>query len=733
MAQQKRALKAIQYSPMQVFTAAPHHDVLLLLIQIALLLFTARLFGELAQRFGQPSVLGEILAGIVLGPSVLSGLIPEFGQIVVPQTPLQGHLLEVVSMIGAMLLLLITGLETDLALIRRHARTAIGVSLGGVIFTFVTGFLLGQQIPAALLGQPDQRLIFSLFIATAMSISAIPVIAKVLMDMNLMRRDIGQIIIAAGMSDDTIGWILLSIVAGLASGQGVSAGSVFEIVASILGFLIFSLTIGRYLVKRLLDWVQDEAISHERLLSLVIVLTFAWGAITQSLKLEAVLGAFVMGIILSQMPRLPQSVIHRLESIALGVFSPIFFAVAGLKVNVHSLLTFKLLVVTALVIAVATLGKVIGTYLGARFIGRRDPWTSLSFGAGLNARGAMEIIIATIGLSLGILTQDMFSIIVVMAMTTSLMAPLALRFVLKRVQPEEHEIQRLRREELSAKSFTANLKRVLLPVRLHRGQETSLQIIEAKILSGMSQRSPLSLTLMTISSESQRMEANSFLQEISSRFTANEVLKKVVVSNDVGTAILDESAKDYDLVVMGARSDTAHESAVFNPVIDSMIRLTTCSSMVIKGGSAGKEWTPRKILIPTDGSVASKNAADLAFALAPDGGQVTLLHVITQAGYFYQPSFEDDRMRLRLQMGQQFLDDLKQMGEMRPISINTSIELGHAPEQVILEVARKQQIDLIIIGTDIRLGSERLFLGPKVEYLLKHANCPLVVINAAVS
>ncbi len=271
---------------MDLFTAASHHDVLVLVVQIAVLLFTVRALGEIAQRLGQPSVVGEILAGIVLGPSLLSSLFPVVGEWIVPQTAVQGYLLEVISLIGAIFLLLITGLETDLSLIRRHARTAVGVSFGGIIVTFLTGFLLGQYLPDFLLADPSQRLVFALFVATAMSISAIPVIAKVLMDLNLMRRDIGQTIIASGMSDDTIGWILLSIVVGLASGEAISAGSVLQIVGSVLAFMVLSFTLGRWFVKKALDFVQDGVVSRDRLLTLVIVLTFAWGAITQALNLE---------------------------------------------------------------------------------------------------------------------------------------------------------------------------------------------------------------------------------------------------------------------------------------------------------------------------------------------------------------------------------------------------------------------------------------------------------------
>ncbi len=402
-----------------IFTAAPHYNVLVLLSQIAILLFTARAFGEIAQRLGQPAVVGELTAGIVLGPSLLGKIFPAIRGFIIPAEPLQGHLLETISLLGAIFLLLITGLETDLKLIRRHASTAIGVAGGGIILPFVSGFLLGQFLPDSLLVDPQKRIIFSLFVATAMSISAIPVLAKVLMDMKLMRRDIGQMMIACGMIDDTVGWVLLSTVAGLAAGHAVTIVSVLSTVGTVIAFFFLSFTLGRFLVKKSLDFVQDQVMSQDRLLTLVVVLTFLWAAISQSLHLEPVLGAFVMGVILGQMPRLPASIHTTLKSLTLGIFAPIFFAVAGLKVNALTLFDHSLLLITAIVILTATFGKVIGTYCGARLIDRCDPWWALAFGAGLNTRGTMEIIVATIGLSLGILSQEMFSIIVIMAMATS--------------------------------------------------------------------------------------------------------------------------------------------------------------------------------------------------------------------------------------------------------------------------------------------------------------------------
>jgi len=713
---------------MEPFSAASHHDVLVLVIQIAVLLLAARGLGEIALRLGQPSVIGEILAGIILGPSLLSGFVPIVNEWIVPNTAVQGYLLEVVSLIGAMFLLLITGLETDLTLIRRHARTAIGVSFGGITITFLSGFLLGQFLPDFLLADNSQRLVFSLFIATAMSISAIPVIAKVLMDLNLMRRDIGQTIIAAGMSDDTIGWILLSVVAGIASGQAVTAGSVLQTVGSVLAFMALSFTAGRWLVKRLLDYVQDEVASPDRLLTLVVILMFTWGAITQALNLEAVLGAFVMGILFGQMPRLPESVHHKLESMALGIFSPIFFAVAGLKVNVLNLLQPQLLLIALVVILIATLGKVIGTYSGARLIGRRDHWTALSFGAGLNARGAMEIIIATIGLNLGILTQDMFSIIVLMAMTTSLMAPPALRWVLKRVQPEEQELQRLRQEDLAAGSLIANIHRVLLPVRRREEKSAPVQTVEAHLLEKLGQKTDLSVTLLNITAPGERTNGAVFLDNLADVFARQEELvKKVVESNNPAQAILDEARKDYELLLMGASETKRGSEILFTPLVDFLVRLAPCPTIVVHGPRVQEDWQPRRILVPVNGTLAAKNAAELGFFLAdPEEDEVFILHVV--AGEYHLDATGESIER-RLAIGHELVEELRELGASRNVNTNTNVHQGVSPEAVILEMAERERMDLIILGTAVRSGSERVFLGPRVERIMAGAPCPVVIVN----
>ncbi len=714
----------------QPFTAAPHHDVLVFLVQVAVLLLTARLLGELAQRLGQPTVVGEILAGILLGPSLLSGFIPALGDWIVPHTEVQGHLLELVSLFGVMFLLLITGLETDLALIQRHARSAIGIALGGLILPLILGFLVGQLLPAELLIDPEHRLVFSLFIATAMAISAIPVVAKVLMDLDLTRRDIGQTIIAAAMIDDTTGWIILSVVIGIASGSVITLGSVGQSILTVLGFLVLSLVVGRWLISRALSFVQNSLRMRDKVLSLVILLMFIWGAIGQALGIEALLGAFVVGIVLSQIPHLNPEVIHRLESIALGIFAPIFFATAGLKVDAMRLLEPQLLLVTLFVIVVAVICKMVGVYIGARTIGGSDHWTAIFFGAGLNARGSIGIIVANIGLSLGILNQDVFSILVVMAIVTSLMSPALMKWAVRNIQPRQEELDRLRKEELSRDSLIANVRRVLLPVRLREGTDP-LQLIEASVLERIDANSELALTLLTVTSAENRASGVAYLERLAELFTAETITRKVVVGDDAARIILDEAEQEYDLLILGASKRRDDSDALFTPLVDKLIRMAPCPTMLVHADRLQPGWKPTRILVPSNGSNSSRRAAEVAFSLVDNGSaQVSILQVVEENRSNYHLDASGALIERQRQVALEGVQKLRELGELWGVNAVSHVRVGAEPEALILEVAETHAIDLIVLGTNVSIGSSRLYLGPRVERIVNNAPCPVIVVNS---
>ena len=702
---------------METFTAAPHADVLALVVQIAVLLVAARSLGWLSQRLGQPTVVGEILAGVVLGPSVLSGLIPLVGEWVIPQNEVQGYLLEVVALIGVMLLLIVTGLETDLALIKRRIRVSFGVSAGGLSVTFAAGLALGYLIPDDLLVDPSQRTVFALFVATAMSIAAIPVLAKVLIDLGLMRRDIGQTMLASAMIDDITGWTLLGLVTALASADAIGAGTVLETVGFVAIFVVATATVGNFLVEKGLTFVQERFRGKDMVLTFVIVLAFAWGAFTQALHLEPVIGAFAIGILFGRRPRLSVDVVHKLEAMALAVFAPVFFAVAGLKVNIGAILEPRLLLITLAVIAVATFGKVTGAYLGARLVSKQGHWTALAYGSGLNARGAVEIIIATIGLSLGVLSVEMFSIIVVMAVVTSIMAPVALRFCLARVETGAEEQERLAREDATRGMFTSRIRRMLVPVR-PRDEVVGTQNMEALIAKRLADVSETATTLFSVVDPQTKEKANAYMSTlVADVFDNPGTTSRTVQSRDAARAILEEAAHDYDLMMIGTPAMSAGDGSLFGPMLDDLVRMAPCPTIVVRGGTVASAWVPGRVLVPMDGSPGARKALELAFAIAGDEGEVEAVYVQT-------PTLSGTR-----DFASDITTELRALATQLDQRMSTDVVQATDVERGILDALETSRADLLVMGTSVRSGSTRLHLGPRVEYLARNAPCPVVILN----
>jgi Kef-type K+ transport system membrane component KefB/nucleotide-binding universal stress UspA family protein len=704
---------------LETFSAASHSEVLQLVLQIAVLLAAARFLGGLAQRLGQPAVVGEILAGVILGPSLLSSLIPWVEEWILPQTPVQGNLLEVVALIGVMLLLVITGLETDLALIRRRIGVAMGVGIGGLVVPFALGLLLGLAIPEGLVGDASDRTVFALFVATALAISAIPVLAKILMDLDLMRREFGQTVLAAGMINDITGWALLGIVTALASAQVLTAGIVLQTVGMVVLFIAATATVGRFAVERGLGLIQDRFRGPDLILTLVVVLAFGWGAFSQALHLEPVIGAFAIGILFGRLSRLPTEVVKKLESMALAVFAPIFFAVAGLKVDVGSILEPGLIFIALVVIVVATVGKVAGAYVGARYLSGQDHWSALAYGAGLNARGAVEIIIATIGLSLGILTTEMFSIIVLMAVVTSVAAPAGLRYCLARVTPGDEEAMRLAREEVMKGSFVSGVKRVLVPVRPRIGQ-VGTQTIQAVLVARLGETNEISTTLLAVAGDQDRVMAGAYLTSLRSVFRDKGTTTRIVSNEDPVGAILHEAEGDYDLLVIGTPTMSGSGNGMFGPVIDDLIKLSKTPTLVVKGENVPQDWAPRRILVPANASNSSKNAADLAFAIAGSDAVVTGVHVVTPS------RLSGKQPNIALDVTADFEIVATRMGQ----HAETEVREAEDVETGILEAVEDFGADLLILGSSVRAGTTHLHLGPRVEYLTRLAPCPVVILNS---
>jgi Kef-type K+ transport system membrane component KefB/mannitol/fructose-specific phosphotransferase system IIA component len=415
-------------------------SALIFLLSLALLLGVSRLLGELARSIGLPLIVGELGAGVLLGPTVLGRVLPIeshwlFGE-PRPQTMLSAY-----TTLAVVLLLVVAGLEVDLSVVRRRWRSALFTSTTGMLLPIAGGFALGMLLPDTDLVHPDRRLLFALFLGVALSISALPVIAKTLLDLGLFKTDLGLLVMTSAMLFDVAGWLGFSLLLGPVRGESVDLRGLGVTLGLMLGFLAFSL----FVLRRAVDWLvgrieQEQQAAPERVLSLVILLALLGAAATQALGIHAIFGGFVVGVTVGDSPRLKERTRVVMHQFVTNIFAPVFFASLGMRVDFVRSFDWRL---SALLFLVATIAKVGGCTVGARASGLK--WReSFAVGFGLNSRGAMEIILAIIALEAGLITERLLVALVVMALATSFMSGPILKRLLYR-KHEEDVIALLRR------------------------------------------------------------------------------------------------------------------------------------------------------------------------------------------------------------------------------------------------------------------------------------------------
>ncbi len=409
-----------------------HHDILIMFLALGSLLAAARVFGEVARRFNQPAVLGEILAGIILGPTVMGTLFPHFLNTLFPSEGPVAGVMQGLTTLAIVLFMLVAGMEVDLSTVWRQGRAAFSVGLSGMFFPFVLGFLVAWFWPQRL-GKDEgvDLLIFALFMATALAISALPVIAKTLMDLNVYRSDLGMIIIAAAIFNDLAGWIIFAVILammGVGAGHGAGAGMT---IAMTLGFTVLTLTAARWVIHRVLPWVQAHTSWPGGVLGLALSLALLGAAATEWIGVHALFGAFLVGVAIGDSSHMREHTRNIIGQFVSFIFAPLFFASIGLRANFVSQFEWGLVV---MVLVIACLGKVIGCGLGARWSGMapREAW---AVGFGMNARGAMEIVLGTLALQYKLINEKVFVALVVMALITSLISGPAMQRLLRLKKP----------------------------------------------------------------------------------------------------------------------------------------------------------------------------------------------------------------------------------------------------------------------------------------------------------
>lgn len=392
-------------------------DLFKLILQIGVVLLTARIAGMIFKKIHQPQVMGEMVAGILLGPSLLGWAAPGISKALFPLSSL-GYL-NALSQVGLVLFMFLVGLSLNPKELNEHGHAAVLTSHVSIITPFCLGSLMALYMYPRLADDSVSFLGFALFMGAAMSITAFPVLARILTERNLLRSRMGTLSIACAAVDDVTGWCILAyIILVIRATHGAH-----PIWVTIAGLLVYILGM-MFGVKRLLAGFERSFRKSGRLtenaLALMVLLALASALATESLGIHLLFGAFLMGAVMPKSPDFIRHVLQRMESVTVVVLLPLFFAYSGLRTNIGVSGRGTWWIYAAVVIAVAIAGKLGGSAIAARSAGL--PWRdAISLGILMNTRGLMELVILNIGLDIGVISQSVFSMMVLMALVTTFM------------------------------------------------------------------------------------------------------------------------------------------------------------------------------------------------------------------------------------------------------------------------------------------------------------------------
>jgi Kef-type K+ transport system membrane component KefB len=407
-----------------------HHPLAIFILQILAILFTARLLGSLMSMIGQPTVVGEILAGIVLGPSLVGYYFPGITSFLFPAASLQN--LQFLGQIGLILFMFIIGMELDLGIIRNKASVSVMIAYGSILFPYFLGTGLALYIYSEFAPQGVSFLPFALFMGIAMSITAFPVLARIVQERGLTKTPLGTLVITSAAANDIIAWCLLAMVIAIVK-AGTLTGAAFTIFFSAIYILFMILVIKPLLQKVTKRFFTRETISKP-IVALIFLMMMGSAYLTEVIGIHALFGAFMAGVIIPSNSQFRLVLAQKIEDVSLVLLLPLFFVLTGLRTEIGLLNTPHLWFICILITLIAVVGKFLGSALTARFVGQS--WkNSLLIGALMNTRGLMELIVLNIGYDLGVLSTEVFSMLVIMALVTTLMTgPLLdlINFIAKR-------------------------------------------------------------------------------------------------------------------------------------------------------------------------------------------------------------------------------------------------------------------------------------------------------------
>ena len=733
-----------------MLTPLDEHALLVFWTQLLVLVVAARAAGYAMRRVGLPSVIGQLAAGVILGPSVFGAVWPSGFEWFIPHEEISSGALFAVTWLGVALLLVTAGFETDLALIRRLGRAAALVTGFSLVVPLAGGLVTGLVLPSDFVGGGADRTVFALFVASALSVSALAVIARILSELGLMRRDFGQITVAAGMANDVVGWVMLAVFAGFATAGEVSVGGTLRTVLGLAAFLFLAMTLGQRAVDASLRRIRREGPNLHGALGIAVITMLVFGVATQALGIEAVLGAFVAGVVLNRSRFQQHEVVHHIESLTNTFLAPVFFAMAGLRVDLSLLGEGDALAWAGVVMVVAIVAKFAGAFVGARLAGQSQR-AAVALGAGLNARGALEIVIASVGLSLGVFSETAYTVIVIVPLVTSVFAAVSLRLAVRDWMGSPAERERLEREEALSRNLVVRSSRLLLASRAEPASIAAAQLMHfawpVQVPATVISVAPESLGDGYHSDGATRGQWPD-ITIIRSVLDGREVDHRQVRAPSaagavVASAIVAEARLGYGVICVGVAG--RHEGQLYSPLVDELLLHSPLPVVIVRRADGLETPLPgafTRAIVPVTGTRSSQAAQEVAFGVSSQlGTEVVLTHVVQRQWpelRMLPRRLTSSRLATRVlgdahpeaarPVVDALMDAARARGAEMGVEARTLVQPGSSPASTLVSVAEEQEADLVVLGASLRNVDGRPFLGHTVETVLERCTANVAVV-----
>jgi len=548
------------------------HPLAILLAQIVSIILVARFFGWLCKKIGQPSVIGEIIAGIVLGPSLIGLYFPEFSALLFPKASLGN--LQFLSQIGLILFMFVIGMELDLKVLRHKAHDAVVISHASIVFPFALGMGLAYFVYDSFAPMGVQFSSFALFMGIAMSITAFPVLARIVQERNLHKTRLGTVVITCAAADDITAWCLLAaVIAIVKAGSFVSA---LYVIALATLYVWLMVKVVRPFLKRIGD-LHNTVENLSKPIVAIFFLTLLFSAYaTEVIGIHALFGAFMAGAIMPEIVKFRNIFIEKVEDVALVLLLPLFFVFTGLRTQIGLLNEGYLWQVTGGIVLVAVVGKFVGSAIAAKFVGQS--WKdSLTIGALMNTRGLMELVVLNIGYDLGVLTPEIFAMMVIMALATTFMTGPALDLIHWAFKTQKEIVP----QEISNKS-----KYKILVSFGHPERGRSLLRLAAGLVQKLNGHATVTAMHLSPAAEltqinAEQYEKESFLPIVQEAEKLNQKITTLFkASNDIDSDITEVANQgDYDLLLVGL-GQSIFEGSFLGKILGFTTRIVNPESII---------------------------------------------------------------------------------------------------------------------------------------------------------